>query len=61
MSPAKGGSSLVGLFYLAFTTGAMGCGLIVIVVSSLAGMLGPGLALRGPEGAQSVHKAVETM
>lgn len=46
---------------MAFTTGAMGCGLIVIVVASLAGMLGPGLALRGPEGAESVHLAVETM
>ena len=39
----------------------MGFGLMTIVLSSLCGMLGPGLALRGSEGATSVHKAVETM
>ena len=39
----------------------MGFGLMTIILSSLAGILGPGLALRGSEGAQSVHKAVETM
>ena len=47
--------------YLATTTGSMGCGLLTIIVAALCSMLGPGLALRGSEGAGSVHKAVETM
>lgn len=47
--------------YLSCTTTAMGFGLLTIVIASLCGMLGPGLALRGPEGPSSVHKAVDTM
>jgi hypothetical protein len=39
----------------------MGFGLLVIIIASLCGMLGPGLALRGPEGPKSVHLAVDTM
>ena len=39
----------------------MGFGLLTIVISSLCGMLGPGLALRGPDGPKSVHKAVDVM
>lgn len=39
----------------------MGFGLLVIVIASLCSMLGPGLALRGPEGPNSVHLAVDTM
>jgi hypothetical protein len=44
-------SSFVSFGYLAATTAGMGFGLLTIVVSSLCGMLGPGLALRGSEGA----------
>ena len=47
--------------YLSFTTLGMGFGLLVIVIASLCSMLGPGLALRGPEGPNSVHLAVDTM
>jgi|TARA_B110001450_G_C17395447_1_gene389449 hypothetical protein len=47
--------------YLSTTTLAMGFGLLVIIIASLCGMLGPGLALRGPEGPKSVHLAVDTM
>ena len=54
-------ATLVELAYEGTTTAAMGFGLMVIILSSLCGMLGPGLALRGAEGANSVHKAVETM
>ena len=39
----------------------MGFGLLTIIVASLCGMLGPGLALRGKEGPESMHKAVESM
>ena len=54
-------SSFVSFGYLASTTAGMGFGLLTIVVAALCSMLGPGLALRGSEGAQSMHKAVETM
>jgi len=47
--------------YLATTTAAMGFGLLTIVVAALCSMLGPGLALRGSEGALSMHKAVDAM
>ena len=47
--------------YLSVTTAAMGFGLLTIIIGSLAGMLGPGLALRGPAGPASMHKAVDTM
>ena len=43
------------------TTAAIGFGLIVIVISSLTSIFGPGLALRGPEGSNSVHRAVDHM
>ena len=58
-SPVK--SWLIQFGYLSCTTTAMGFGLLTIVIASLCGMLGPGLALRGPEGPSSVHKAVNTM
>ena len=54
-------SSLISFGYLSTTTAAMGFGLLTIVVAALCSMLGPGLALRGSEGALSMHKAVETM
>ena len=53
--------SLVQFGYLATTTGGMGFGLLCITIAALCGMLGPGLALRGGEGAVSMHKAVENM
>jgi len=39
----------------------MGFGLLTIIVAALCSMLGPGLALRGSEGAVSMHKAVDAM
>lgn len=54
-------SWIINFGYLSVTTMAMGFGLLTIVISSLCGMLGPGLALRGPDGPNSVHKAVDTM
>lgn len=54
-------SSIISFGYLSTTTAAMGFGLLTIVVAALCSMLGPGLALRGSEGALSMHKAVETM
>jgi len=52
---------LLSFSYLSITTAAMGFGLLTIVVAALCSMLGPGLALRGKDGAQSMHQAVETM
>lgn len=49
----------VKLLYLLFTTGAMSCELIAVLNTTLLSMLGPGLALRGPDG--SMHKAVDGM
>lgn len=43
------------------TTASMSFGLLTIVTSVFCGMLGPGLALRGHKGADSVHQAVDTM
>ena len=54
-------SGVVSLGYLTATTAGMGFGLLTIVVASLCSILGPGLALRGSEGARSMHKAVDTM
>ena len=45
--------------YLCVTTMAMGFELIAVLNSTLCSMLGPGLALRGPEG--SVARAVRHM
>ena len=39
----------------------MAFGLLTIVVAALCSILGPGLALRGHKGAQSMHEAVEVM
>mmetsp|Transcript_24868 Transcript_24868/g.77388 ORF Transcript_24868/g.77388 Transcript_24868/m.77388 type:complete len:302 (-) Transcript_24868:187-1092(-) len=50
---------LVKLLYLLFTTGAMSFELIAVLNTTLLSMLGPGLALRGPDG--SMHKAVDGM
>lgn len=50
---------LVKLLYLLFTAMAMGCELIAVLNTTLLSMLGPGLALRGPDG--SMHKAVDGM
>ena len=44
-------------FYLCVTTMAMGFELIAVLNSTLCSMLGPGLALRGPDG--SMHRAVD--
>jgi hypothetical protein len=60
-SPMHSLQSFVAFGYLATTTLAMGFGLLTIITSSLCSMLGPGLALRGSEGALSMHKAVDTM
>jgi len=43
--------------YLVVTTAAMGFELIAVLNSTLCSMLGPGLALRGPDG--SMHRAVD--
>jgi len=45
--------------YLCVTTTAMGLELIAVLNSTLCSMLGPGLALRGPDG--SMNKAVDEM
>ena len=49
------------LIYMSTTTAAMAFGLIVIIVSSLCNILGPGLALRGSEGTKSMHTAIDVM
>ena len=49
------------LGYLSATVSGMAFGLLSITIASLCGMLGPGLALRGGEGAASMHKAVDNM
>lgn len=60
-SPLHYFQGMIAFGYLASTTLAMGFGLLTIITSSLCSMLGPGLALRGSEGALSMHKAVDTM
>jgi hypothetical protein len=52
---------IISFGFLSATSAAMGFGLLTIIVASLCGMLGPGLALRGKEGPESMHKAVESM
>ena len=47
--------------YLSTTTVAMICGMTVIIVGTLCSIFGPGLALRGADGSNSMHKAVEVM
>jgi len=48
---------LLKALYLCVTTMAMGFELIAVLNSTLCSMLGPGLALRGPDG--SMHRAVD--
>lgn len=50
-------SDVLKSFYLCVTTAAMGFELIAVLNSTLCSMLGPGLALRGPDG--SMHRAVD--
>ena len=47
--------------YLSTTTCGMAFGLLCITIAALCSMLGPGLALRGGDGASSMHKAVDNM
>jgi len=50
-------SDVLKALYLCVTTAAMGFELIAVLNSTLCSMLGPGLALRGPDG--SMHRAVD--
>ena len=52
---------MISFCYLVTTTAALGFGLLTVVDTTLTNILGPGLALRGKEGAVSVHKAVDFM
>lgn len=54
-------SAQVAFGYLSTTTAGMAFGMLTITIASLAAMLGPGLALRGSEGANSMHRAVAAM
>lgn len=54
-------SSLITVGYLAATTLSMTFALLTIIISTFCNMFGPGLALRGGEGSESVHKAIEHM
>ena len=52
---------LLECIYLLTTTVAMGFELCVVTNTTFCCMWGPGLALRGPHGARSVHIAVENL
>ena len=52
-------SALMQTFYLVVTTLIMGLELLTVVNATLCAILGPGLALRGPDG--SMHNAVQGM
>jgi hypothetical protein len=54
-----GKSDLLVTAYLCATVTAMGFELIAVMNAMLCSMLGPGLALRGPDG--SMHRAVDEM
>lgn len=54
-------SSLISFGYLSTTTMAMGFGLLSITIATFCQMFGPGLALRGKDGPESMHKAVDNM
>lgn len=54
-------SPLVELLFILITILAMSCSLLSVTISAFCSMFGPGLALRGPEGAESMHKAVDVM
>lgn len=49
----------VHLMYLIFSVASLGFQLLAVVSTTLLAMLGPGLALRGPDG--SMHRAVDSM
>ena len=49
----------VHLCYLCFSVASLGFQLLSVVSTTLLAMLGPGLALRGPDG--SMHSAVDAM
>lgn len=48
-------------FYLLCSTGAVSAGLITVLTAVLSSILGPGLALRGKYGTQSMHIAVDVL
>ena len=50
---------MIKLLYMLTTTTAMGFELIAVMNTTLLSMVGPGLALRGPDG--SMHNAVQGM
>lgn len=54
-------SGIVQFGYLSTTTCGMAFGLLCITIAAFCSMLGPGLALRGGEGANSMHKACDNM
>ena len=55
----KEASTVVETIYLVVTTCIMGLEMLTVVNATLCAILGPGLALRGPDG--SMHKAVDGM
>ena len=48
-------------FYILCSTGAVSFGLITVLTGILSSNLGPGMALRGKYGTQSVHIAVDVL
>jgi len=54
-------SPILELLFLLITILAMSCSLLSVTIAAFCTMFGPGLALRGPEGAESMHKAVDVM
>lgn len=54
-------STIITFGYLSTTTCGMAFGLLCITIAAFCVMFGPGLALRGGEGAASMHKAVDNM
>ena len=58
-APRRLASQGVQTFYLVVTTLIMGLELLTVVNATLCAILGPGLALRGPDG--SMHNAVNGM
>ena len=48
-------------FYLICSTLAVGCGLITVLTGVIQSIFGPGMALRGKYGTQSVHIAVDVL
>ena len=58
-APCPRASQVVQTLYLVVTTLIMGLELLTVVNATLCAILGPGLALRGPDG--SMHNAVNGM